>query len=121
MKKVKIGKNIVPVMDGKTIATFTFGKAGEPDAGTYHFWTAVCIQKRMTDDNGKSPLIWGRAKVGLDAGERFRRMEGVRGYASCWRTLKRVVYVRPSTMKEVRSWLDSHEGDADYLVSIKRL
>ena len=123
MKKVRIGNNRVPVVDGKTVAVFSAGRMGKEEAGVYHFWTAICIKKKQM------PTVFGRALSKLDAGERFRRI-GVeqktastasdrKAYSRMWQTLIGVVCVRPSTVKEVTKWLDGHEEDATHLKSLK--
>ena len=123
MKKVKLGNNIIPVVDGKTLAVFSAGRMGKKEAGVYYFWTAVCIEKKQM------PVIFGRALSKLDAGERFRRI-GIeqkssetaadrKAYAKMWKRLRGVICVRPATIKEVRKWLDSHEEDAQHLKSLR--
>ena len=124
MKHVRIGNKMVPVMDGKTIAVFTAGRAGPSEAGSYYFWTACCVHKR------DMATITARALVKLDAGERFRRMgyerksellnaATRREYEKMWQQLRSIAFVRPAYQIEVAAWMSSHQPDACYLRSLK--
>ena len=125
MKNVKVGKRVIPVMEGRTVAVFSAGRAGPSEKGIYHFWTAVCIDKKRTKE------ICGRNLIKLDAGERFRRIGKEtksastaavrRAYKKSWTVLQGIVYVRPTTVMEASRWLATHEEDAIYLKSLKFL
>lgn len=93
--------------------------------GHYAFWTAV-FKKRV----GKRWRVWGRAKVGLSAGDRFDRMkrecreayipkDDRPAYKSMWENMGRganVKYVRPTTEKELKRWMDEHPDQRSQLV-----
>lgn len=121
----RIGKCIVPVHNHQSCHILTFSGV---EAGPYAFWTAV-FKKAV----GQRTQVWGRARVGLSAGDRFDRMlrESVsrsipsadrKAYREMWQMMsagKNVAYVRPSTLWEVMHWLTSHESDvvgADYVL-----
>src|SRR5258706_13429929 len=97
-KTVKIGKRVVSLVEGRSVAVFKSGRKGVKEKGTYYFWTAVCLVKK--DIRG----ITGRAISNLDAGERFRRMEkesktagsadDKKAYRKLWKMLQGVLYVR---------------------------
>lgn len=107
--KTRIGKFDVPVK-GRVRVIVIFEQP-------YVFWTAVW--KRPV--NGKTKL-YGRAVVGLSAGDRFDRMrlesraahipkEDRPIYAMYWRAMQggaNVSHVRPSTTREINRWMRLH-------------
>jgi hypothetical protein len=123
--ETKIGRNHVPVRGNwATLVPFAAGAHGKKEAGVFAFWTAVIGPVKL--DGKTRKRIFGRAKVGLSAGDRFDRMrfemksardaDDRRIYRRFWYLLLRkganVRYVRPSTLKEVRAWMKSHQADA---------
>lgn len=114
----KVGSCSVPVIGAEkpTIAAFAGAKRGK--GGVYAFWTA---EFKKAAGNGKRKL-WGRAKIGLSAGDRFDRMgyerhekslsAGDRAiYDYYWKSMgagKNVKLIRPSTEREVYMWLKTH-------------
>lgn len=114
-----IGGRLLKVKPGKTVVEFTSGEHGIRERGKYAFWTVI-LDKKMA---GKQRLI-GRARVALDPGERFRRMEREmvdcespsdrKIYRKFWRMMKHAKYIRPATKREVDRWMNSHASDAKY-------
>jgi hypothetical protein len=115
---VKVGKFDVPVIGAERPTLVRFYKARPDKNGVFAFWTA--IYKEPVD--GKKS-VWGRAKIGMDAGDRFARMEYERKakyiskddqkvYERTWTVRLKaganLKMLRPSTEKEVLLWLDSH-------------
>lgn len=120
--KTRIGAFLVPVLEAPA-AVGLF-----PDGHYYAFWTAV-FKKRI----GKRWRVWGRARVGLSAGDRFDRMgresraayipkEDRQEYKRMWENMGRganVKYVRPSTRAEVAKWLRTHPNQKGKGVRMK--
>lgn len=115
----RIGEFDVPVIDGAaSLVRF--------EDGDFAFWTAV-FKKKV----GKRWRVWGRARVGLSAGDRFDRMkrecraahipkEDRPEYRRMWEMLGRganVKCVRPSTDREVKRWIDKHPEQAKQRVA----
>jgi hypothetical protein len=126
--ETKIGRNTIPGRGNwATLVPFAAGAHGKKEAGVYAFWTAM-LQQPVKLDGKTRKRIFGRAKIGLSAGDRFDRMrlemktdrsaEDRRIYRKFWYLLLRkganVRYVRPSTLKEVRAWMKSHQTDAKH-------
>lgn len=107
----RIGRFDVPLRMGKWQMVIAFKN------GYFAFWTAVF--KKPVAGRKK---IWGRAQVGLSAGDRFDRMkrecragwipaEDRPEYKRMWEAMGRganVKFVRPSTRAELKRWLDTH-------------
>lgn len=116
----KVGKANVPVVCAESPTLVHFRNAQRGKNGMYAFWTAE-FKKPM---DGKA-AVWGRAKIGLCAGDRFARMEierrtasvqaGKHVYEDYWTRLMRagnnIKQIRPSTSHELLLWLDSHSQD----------
>lgn len=105
-----VGEHVVPVSDkDQCIVRFK--------DGYYAFWTAV-FKKKV----GKRWRVWGRAKVGLSAGDRFDRMkrecrasyipkEDRPEYKKMWEMMGRgsnIRFIRPSTKTELNKWMRLH-------------
>jgi len=100
----KMANRDIPVEPGELITIrFSGGRTGKSEAGAWEFWTAF---------NNESPPITGRCLQGNDPGERFRRMEGVRGYEAHWKVAATAKGIRPATKHEVIHWLNVHKEDA---------
>lgn len=84
--------------------TFSSGRLGETDAGDFEFWTVY----------NQQAAFMARGRVGEDPGERFRRMEGLPGYAKPWHVASTASGLRPSTISEVVGWLNDHPEDATF-------
>lgn|SRR3990167_6232144 len=124
--KVKVGKYIVPVKTSKAaIVHFSSGAQGKSESGDYSFWAAVIKGSR-----GKK-AIFGRARVGLDAGDRFDRMQYEQktarskadrvAYSNMWKMLgegKNIEYIRPVTTAELLRWIITHQSDFRFADSI---
>lgn len=102
--------------------------------GEFAFWTAVLRRpvkmRRAMEIGAPTPVrtvrrITGRAQVGYPAGDRFDRMKremltGDRDERYAYRRMwveamekgRNVGYIRPSTKREIRSWMRAHSGDA---------
>jgi hypothetical protein len=115
----KVGKSMVPVYGAEQPTLLAFLEARRGKGGIYAFWTA---EYKKPDANG-SDKVWGRAKVGLPAGDRFDRMaveqhtaaSGRSAYARTWRSMRagsNVKLIRPSTDEEVYRWLKTHTHKA---------
>ena len=102
--------------DYPTLVFFASGKKAHDNPGAYAFWSAhVSTRDR--------PII-ARARVGLDAGERFDRMcmearsttgATKRVYEQLWYDFfqegKAIKFIRPSLLEEVSLWGDAHRSD----------
>jgi hypothetical protein len=123
MRKVRIASSLVPVVDGVAAGTFASGEHGKREAGVYHFWTVICLER------GAQAKVTGRALKFNDAGERFRRIGGEqktartaadrKAYRRLWKRLQCPLYVRPATAAEVGHWLMTHESDAVHLTALR--
>jgi hypothetical protein len=101
----KIDGRDVPVLPGpRASLRFTGGARGPQEAGDYEFWVAV------RGDKGSV----GRRLAGGDAGERFRRTEGLPEYAKHWELARHADFIRPARIAEVERWLDTHAEDARF-------
>lgn len=99
----KIANREVPIEPGELITVrFSGGRAGESEAGAWEFWTAFNNRERIT----------ARCLQGSDPGERFRRMEGEKGYEDSWKVAATAKGIRPARQAEVIKWLKSHSEDA---------
>jgi hypothetical protein len=95
----------IPIEPGELITIrFSGGRAGKSEAGAWEFWTV------FNDDKGFA----GRCLQARDPRERFRRMEGVRGYEDPWKVAASAKGIRPSTNQEVIDWLNGHKEDARF-------
>lgn len=123
----QIGKYNIPVLDGKN-TSFGYFK----DIGYCAFWT--CVLKDKVPAYGlpksKRKFIFGRAKLGLSAGDRFDRMSYEQSaeyippadkpvYKHMWNAMLQkganVYAVRPSTLSEVQRWIASHPVQCKHL------
>lgn len=118
---VMVGKEAVDVCLPKRIPIITFTD------GQYVFWTAIFANP--VDGKRK---IWGRARVGLSAGDRFDRMRYERYaddipkadhriYHNMWfeqlQQGRNIKYIRPSTLREVARWMNTHPKQRAQLVA----
>ena len=112
MSKTRIGARDVPIKDGrKTLVRFSGGKGGPDEAGVWEFWTVVGPER-----GGDI----GRCRDGADPGERWRRMDGVKGYEKlyAWATTA-AQYMRPASAAEVEVWLNKNQKDARFVESVE--
>ena len=86
-------------------------RGGKSEAGLYEFWTIFKVE------NGIVIKCTARCHHGSDPGERFRRMEGERGYEDCWEVASTAKAVRPARPKEVTDWLNGHREDTAFAES----
>jgi hypothetical protein len=126
MTKTKIGRYNVPVHNERfpTLVTFSAGRKGGHEGGTYCFWTAVLWNTR-----GAS---FARAFYWLAPGERFSRFsieaksarsKAVREANANYFKLvlergKAVESMRPATALELVAWLAGHREDASFVTSV---
>ena len=103
MDSTYIGDREVPIQPGpKTILVFSEG-------GAFEFWTLA-----MSGFGQQT----GRCPVGADPGERWRRMQGMKGYEKYYESAKAfAVFLRPASAPEVEQWLAQHPNEAGRLVS----
>ena len=102
-KTTRIANRDVPIEPGELITVrFSGGRAGESEAGAWEFWTAFNNRGRIT----------ARCLQGSDPGERFRRMEGKKGYEDSWKAAATAKGIRPATQAAVIEWLKRHNEDA---------
>jgi hypothetical protein len=99
----EIANRDVPIEPGEVITvTFSGGRGGKSEAGAWDFWVAF-------NDSEGYVARWPR---GSDPGERFRMMEGKRGYERAWQVASTAKGLRPAKEREVIGWLNSHKKDA---------
>lgn len=117
----KIGKYTVPVKKHNQPSILVFKD------NIYAFWT--CVYKKKV--YGKK-RVWGRAQIGLSAGDRFDRMKRERRtckvkedraiYNHFWvdqmKYGENVAYVRPSTWPEIKKWRDLHPDQWKFFLRI---
>lgn len=109
MRTTKVANRDIPIEEGQLVSIrFSGGRGGKSEAGVYEFWTAF--------NNNEKPIT-GRSPQGSDPGERFRRMEGVRGYEKYWKVAATASAIRPATQTEVLNWLQKHADDAIFAES----
>lgn len=124
--ETKVGKYKVQIKNPEypSIVTFSSGEKGRREKGHYAFWTAVVRR-------GKKGRLWGRARLILSAGDRFDRMKYEMNNASDKEDRRiyrkhyvdflgrggNIKYIRPSTIKEICRWCDTHESDARYIIN----
>ena len=126
--KVRIGRyhpEVYSVGDlHASIVSFSAGEHGQREAGEYAFWTAWL--REAVEERRK---VTARAQVGLDAGERFRRMgmemrnassaSDRKEYRVIWEKMLRrganVERVEPSSLEAVRYWLERHPQDSPFV------
>ena len=132
----RIGRYTIPVRcKWATLVTFWSGEHGKRDCGEYAFWTAL-LRRPVEVERRLRRRIFGRALVGEPVGDRFDRMQlearslkqrpaARKAYRVSWERVLRegrnVKFVRPSTLKEVKRWMESHESDAEYASNIARI
>jgi hypothetical protein len=120
-----IGRHVVPVRNAKfvSIVSFAGGAHGKKERGHYLFWTAVLKGR------AKRRFITGRARVFLQAGDRFDRMkremknmkfskETRDAYRGIWHSMNggaRVKYIRPASASAIAKWFASHGSDARHV------
>ena len=109
VKTTKIADRDVQIEAGELIAIrFSGGRLGESEAGVYEFWTVCKVE------NGTVKKWTARCHQGSDPGERFRRMEGERGYEDCWQIASTAKAIRPARQHEVTHWLNGHREDTAF-------
>lgn len=124
----RVGVFQITVRDAShpAVRYFSSGAHGRKEAGLYAFWTVVLNRK------GKN-RVWGRALTSLPPGDRFDRMrkemisakskKAREAYRRIWQEVikagKLIRYIRPSTEKEIRKWMDGHSSDAKYAKRVK--
>lgn len=130
----RVGKFDVPVKTRHaTLVHFSGGEGGKHEAGNFAFWTAVLKEPVRLEQKDGWPRkgrvvrkIFGRAYVSLGAGDRFDRMRIEsktatdaadrrvyrRMYVECMHSGGNIKVIRPSTLKEVCRWMETHESDA---------
>ena len=112
MKTTKIADRDVPIEPGVLfVIRFSGGRLGETEAGVYEFWTVFKVE------NGTVMKCTARCHQGSDPGERFRRMEGQKGYEQAWEVASAATGIRPATEKAVMKWLTEHPDDACFAES----
>ena len=125
-----VGRYKVPIKKYHypTIIAFSSGDLGRQERGLYCFWTATFKRKYFGKDR-----IFGRALSVLSPGDRFDRMKReMRSdpdlkdrkvyeemYVCMLQRGDNIKYIRPSTPKEVRLWMESHKSDARYATGLK--
>ena len=110
-KTTKIADSDIAIEPGQPIAIrFSGGRQGKSEAGVYEFWTIF---------NNTDKPVTGRSLQGTDPGERFRRMQGARGYEQYWKVAATAIAIRPATQEEVLNWLQTHGDDALFAESCK--
>ena len=103
MTSTTIGDREVPIQPGPR-TTLVFSQDG-----AFEFWTLA-----MSGFGQQT----GRCPAGSDPGERWRRMEGVKGYEKYFESARAfAVFLRPASAGEVRHWLEQHPQDAQSLES----
>jgi hypothetical protein len=97
----------VPIEEGEVITLDFTGGPNAGDEGPKDFWFI---------SNGKYgyPLRWHH---GQDPGERFRMMEGARGYEREWDIARTAIGIRPANKQEVIDWLKKHPKDVPFVQS----
>jgi hypothetical protein len=113
MEKTTIAGREVPIKQGpKIVVSFSGGKVGAEEAGPWEFWVLV-------GKDGRGTI--GRCHPGSDPGERWRRMEGARGYERHWEKAQSAEYLRPASVADVEVWLNepSHQRDARFAESVE--
>ena len=111
MEKTKIGEREVPIKPGaKTTVRFSGGNGGPEEAGEWEFWTVVGPER-----GGDI----GRCRAGGDPGERWRRMQGAKGYEKLYAWASSVAqYMRPASAAEVEVWLNKNQKDARFVEAV---
>ena len=112
MSNTRIGARDIPIKDGrKTLVRFSGGKGGPEEAGDWEFWTVVGPER-----GGDI----GRCRAGGDPGERWRRMDGAKGYEKLYAwACTAAQYVRPASAAEVEVWLNKNQKDARFVESVQ--
>jgi len=109
MKTTTINGRLVPIWpSGLITLKLSGGRNGPEEAGFWEFWTVF-------KDTWKTS--WARCRSGEDPGERFRKMEGKKGYEKHWAIASAAAGIREANSGEVEQWLDSHPKDAPFVVS----
>lgn len=122
MKTEIIGDTNVQVMDGQSVIYFTGGHSdGRPvefEMGNYCFWT-LCGE----DEYGEWMSI-ARGREELPASDRFQRMDTERlmaklgldriEYQTVWDRIPTAKLIRPSSLREITRWFETHESDVAY-------
>jgi len=112
MEKTKIGEREVPIKPGaKTIVRFSGGNGGPEEAGEWEFWTVVGPER-----GGDI----ARCRAGGDPGERWRRMQGAKGYEELYAWASSMAqYMRPASTAEVEVWLNKNQKDARFVEAVQ--
>ena len=120
MKKAVIRENQITVKEGQTKVYFSGGgsQGTAREQGWFNFWTA-----QGEDEFGDWKVIV-RALEHLSPDDRFLRMDLERNscpegesraaYRLCWERFETIKSIRPSNVREVVKWFNSHEDDAKY-------
>jgi hypothetical protein len=112
MRTTKVANRDIPVEEGELLCIrFSGGRGGKSEAGLYEFWTIFKIQ------SGTAVKFTARCREGNDPGERFRRMEGEKGYEKAWKVASAATGIRPATQEAVIKWLTKHPDDACFAES----
>jgi hypothetical protein len=102
----KIAGRDVPIEPGDLVTIqFSGGRGGQAEAGMWQFWTIFNDRLQST----------ARCREGSDPGERFRRMEGAKGYERPWQVAVTSKAIRPATLNEVIGWLKDHNEDSQFV------
>jgi hypothetical protein len=113
MSMTKIAGRDIPIREDGDLITvhFSAGRAGGEEAGDYAFWA---MDWPAADGVFSYTVRWPQ---GGDPGERFRIMEGAKGYERPWLIASNAQYIRRATEDEVIRWLNTHKSDAQFAES----
>lgn len=126
----RVGKYAVPVKGiHPTLVFFVAGARGKQERGVYAFWTAVLKRPYVNRER----TCVARARILLPPGERFERMRRERRtarsavargvYAFWWEQAFRqgegIAYIRPSSLREVQRWSQTHAPDMTHAVRLQ--
>lgn len=131
----KIGKYDVPVVNAKylSLVTFSSGEHGSREKGHFVFWSTVLKKAKHGLSGKRRKVIIGRARPYLSPGNRVDRMQQElkeartkddrAAYRYLWESMAEkggnIKCVRPSTLKEIQLWIDTHyESDARFITAI---
>jgi len=109
----------VTVQSGESIVYFSGGEDGKDyEIGEYCFWTAI-----GKDEFGPWEVI-GRGLRELPACDRFQRMDQDRlmspagedriAYQMMWDRFDTIELVRPSYMREIVRWFETHKQEGEF-------
>ena len=110
MKTTRIADSDVPIVPGVlTTVYFSGGQSGEVEAGWWEFWIVF---------NEQHSGFVARCLRGDDPGNRFRIMQGKKGYEESWKVASTATGIRPAKQHEIMKWLKEHPQDAKYAADI---